>query len=260
MKKRKLLAIMMASLALAGVGFETVASLNSSESIVEAKSRKTHHKHKKHRMSHKRNNNKRRNSKKKKAIKKKQTEYLKGNIYYNHGVSMTIPKRYELGGWDINTGRNNDIEAAEWFDGFWISMKNNSKHTIKPSEFITKHLILKDKNGNVIPITNSTVYTYHELRLDDNCMIYSGKDYRAAKEVDMEWSAARNNFNKNLYKKHSANIACGFVYQCNGDDPVSPEKHFEQSTYTMTLLNDKGQELKTWTYVDHQGPHVTFLP
>ena len=68
LKKRKLLAIMMASLALAGVGFETVASLNSSESIVEAKSRKTHHKHKKHRMSHKRNNNKRRNSKKKKVF------------------------------------------------------------------------------------------------------------------------------------------------------------------------------------------------
>ena len=166
MKKRKLLAIMMASLALAGVGVETATSLNNTESVVEAKSRKRHHKCYKRRVTHKRKNKKRKTNKRREKVQNK--EYYSKGHFFSNGLEMSRPKRIDY------FDASHDVYTTV----LTFKLTNKTKHEIDVGGFLFKHLAFYSTNNGekvkVVPDTYMELsfipWTKKELREQKNTL------------------------------------------------------------------------------------------
>ena len=112
---------MMAALALSSVGVEATASLSHSESVVEAKARKKHHKRRAVRR--------RKNSKRHKKAKNK--EYYSKGRFMSNGLEISQPQRI-----DYYNARTNSYSPV-----VVVKVTNKSKRTFTDdlSSFVYKH-------------------------------------------------------------------------------------------------------------------------
>lgn len=175
LKKRKILAIMMASLALAGVGVETMASLNNSESIVEAKSRKRHHKR---RITHKRKNKKRKTNKRRKKIKNK--EYFSKGRFFSNGIVMTNPQRIDYHEYSERVTSDPFKVSNIYTPIITFKIINKTKREVDVNPFLNKHIrFYITNNSQKISFFPDTYMEYSSIQ-------WTNKELKEMKNEDAE--------------------------------------------------------------------------
>lgn len=217
LKKRKLLAIMMASLALAGVGVETTAFLNNSESVVEAKSRRKHHKRRKHRVTHKRTNKKRKISKKHKKTKNK--EYYSKGHFISNGIEMSRPKRIDYHEHKENAGSAPFKVSDVYTPIITFKVTNKTKHEISIGYFLNKHIrFYFTNNGQKLSFFPDVYMEYSSIH-------WTKEELKEMKNQDAE-----------LKPKKSATILLGESW---------PSEHWYQyNEWEINYLDNKGKVIK----------------
>lgn len=230
LKKRRLLAIMMAALALSSVGVETATSLNNTESVVEAKARKKHHKRRAVR---------RRKNKKRKNIRK---EYFKNKTYYDNGIVMPMPKRFNFTLDNLYTDKwGYDADGnflSEQYIGFRTTIKNNSNHSINVADFLKKHLQLIDTKSNNFPISNNINRSDYRIGEFNGAFIFENGDFDY-RQKNQDWKQYLKNFDKSLAKKRSMTVL--FVHWV-------PDQNALNQYYLLKLKNNKGKQIKEYLY------------